>query len=100
MYIVMYTYEVLRTYSIAVARSRLAAIVDEAEAGGEVELTRRGQPVAVVVSRRELDRLRGRGRDFREAYQAFRGRCSPADFGPGREIAGPRDRSPGRNVSL
>ena len=34
------------------------SIVDLAEAGQEVELTRRGESVAVVLSLRELQRLR------------------------------------------
>ena len=58
-------------YSIAEARSRLPRIVDEAEAGVEVELTRRGQPVAVLVSCREFERLRGKRVHFRDAYRKF-----------------------------
>jgi len=50
-----------RRYSIAEARIRLPRIVDQAEAGIEVELTRRGQPVAVLVSCREFERLQGKG---------------------------------------
>jgi antitoxin (DNA-binding transcriptional repressor) of toxin-antitoxin stability system len=36
--------------------------VHQAEAGVEVELMRRGQAVAVLVSHREFERLRGDGR--------------------------------------
>ena len=90
-----------RSYSIAEARSRLPSIVDEAESGIEVELTRRGQPVAVLVSRREFERLRGKRLHFGEAYRKFLQR-HPLDEigGEGDFAASTRDRSIGRKVSL
>ncbi len=60
-----------RQYSIAEARSNLPTIVDLAEAGQEVELTRRGKPVAVVISLSEFARLRGERASFGVAYQRF-----------------------------
>ena len=42
-------------YSIADAKSRFSALVERAEAGEEVEITRRGKPVARIVP---LDRPR------------------------------------------
>ena len=54
-----------RRDSIASLRSRLARAVREAEAGGTVEITRRGKPVAVLVGREDFDRLR-QGGDFWE----------------------------------
>jgi prevent-host-death family protein len=60
-----------KRYSIAEARSNLPTIVDQAEAGQEIELTRRGKPVAVVVSLRELERLRGEMARFGDAYKRF-----------------------------
>ena len=42
-----------KRYSVAEARSSLPTIVDQVEAGQEIELTRRGIGVAVVVSLRE-----------------------------------------------
>lgn len=44
-------------YSIAEARHGLARIVHELEDGGSVELTRRGEPVAVMLSVEEYRRL-------------------------------------------
>jgi prevent-host-death family protein len=67
----MYVTGMAKRYSIAEARSNLASIVDQAEAGQEIELTRRGKPVAVVVSLRELERLRGERVPFRDAYRRF-----------------------------
>ena len=90
-----------RRYSIAEARSRLPSIVDEAESGIEVELTRRGQPVAVLVSRREFDRLRGKRLHFIDAYKKFLKRHSLEEIGVEDDFAiSIRDRSPGRKVSL
>jgi prevent-host-death family protein len=61
-----------RKYSITEARASLPAIIDQAEAGQTIELTRRGKPVAAVVSVRELARLRGAaGGTFVAAYRRF-----------------------------
>ena len=89
-----------RQYSIAEARSSLPRIVDEAEAGKEVELTRRGRPVAVVVSRRKFDRLRARRPAFGESYRRFLEAFSLDQIGLERDFAGARDKTPGRKVSL
>ena len=89
-----------RKYSIADARSHLSDIVDQAENGLEVELTRRGQPVAVVVSRREFDRLRGTRGQFGEAYRRFLEQFSPSEIGLEGDFAAPRDKGAGRPVSL
>jgi prevent-host-death family protein len=45
--------------------------VDEAEAGVDVELTRRGKPVAAVISLEKLERLRGERPRFADAYRDF-----------------------------
>ena len=71
LYIVMYINNMSKRYSIAEARSHLPAIVDQAEAGLEIELTRRGKPVAVVVSPRELERQRSDDVRFSDAYNKF-----------------------------
>ena len=60
-----------KRYSIAEARTNLPTIVDQAEAGQEIELTRRGKPVAVVVSLRELEKLRRKPSRFGETYKKF-----------------------------
>ena len=66
----------------------------------EVELTRRGQPVAVVLSRRELERLKGKRRHFRDAYSGFLDKYSLDDIGLEQDFASTRDKTPGRQVSL
>ena len=97
----MYIQYVARRYSIAEARSHLPSIIDEAEAGVEVELTRRGQPVAVVVSLRQFERLQGRPSNFSVAYRRFLEKYSLEKIGVDRDFAvSIRDRTTGRNVSL
>jgi prevent-host-death family protein len=101
MYTLMYTSGMPKQYSIADARRNLASMVDEAEAGSEVHLTRRGRAVAVMVSVDEYERLQANRVDFSEAYREFRKR-----FPASREGAGPRyfqsirDRGHGRKVHI
>lgn len=88
-------------YSIAEARARLPKIVDQAEAGVEVELTRRGHPVAVLVSHREFERLRGKRLHFRDAYRKFLKTHSLQEVGVAKDFAASaRDRTTGRKVSF
>jgi prevent-host-death family protein len=101
MYIVMYIVFMSRRYSIARARSQLSAIIDQAESGLEVELTRRGEPVAVVVSIREFERLRGGRQHFSDAYQRFLAMYALKNIGVGARFSkSVRDRTPGRRVPL
>lgn len=88
-------------YSIADARTSLPTIVDQAEAGQRVELTRRGKPVAVVVSLREFERLRGGRPRFSDAYRNFLAKYSLKEVGFDDDFAPyTRDRGTGRKVSL
>jgi prevent-host-death family protein len=101
MYILMYTYLVLQRYSIAEARARLPRVVDAVEAGVEVELTRRGRPVAVLISRQEFDRLKGERSHFAETYREFLEKYSLEEIGLEPDFRGStRDKSTGRKVSL
>ena len=61
-----------KAYSIAEARDQLARLVHQAEDGETIELTRRGRPVAVVVSVAHYRRLHGEGRSVWDVVQAFR----------------------------
>ena len=97
----MYINHMSQRYSIAEARSHLPTIIDQAESGVEVELTRRGQPVAVVVSSREFERLRGRRLHFADAYRRFLKKYSLEEIGVESDFAvSTRDRTKGRKVSL
>ena len=97
----MYIQDMSQRYSIAEARSRLPKIVNQAEAGIDIELTRRGQPVAVLVSHREFERLRGKRLHFRDAYRKFLKTHSLREVGVDDDFAtSARDRTTGRKVSL
>ena len=86
---------------MAEARSRLPTIVDEAEAGREIELTRRGVTVAVVVSLQAFERLRGTRRQFGEAYRAFLEQHPLDEIGLDDHFSiVTRDKTEGRNVIL
>lgn len=58
-------------HSIADARRNLPSLVRDAENGETVEITRKGEPVAVLVSHREIERLASGRRGFGDAYGEF-----------------------------
>jgi antitoxin Phd len=59
-------------YSIAEAKNKLPSIVHSVEKGPSVKLTRRGQPVAVLLSIQEYERLNRKKDNFWNALKAFR----------------------------
>ena len=89
-------------HSISEARSNLPKLVREAERGKAVELTRRGEAVAVLVGRRQYERLVGHHRSFFDAYEKFRQDIDLADLAtnPDELFAGTRDDTCGRDVHL
>ncbi len=89
-----------KRYSIAQARHDLAAIVHELEQQPTIELTRRGDPVAVLLSLAEYRRLQARAGGFWSAYSAFREQFVPADDDAEDLLRDIRDRSTGRELSL
>lgn len=90
-----------RRYSIAEARASLPTIIDQAEAGQEIELTRRGKAVVVLVSCSEWERLRGERAHFGEAYRRFLSSYQLRDVGvDDGYFSGARDRDAGRSVKL
>lgn len=90
-----------KQYSIAEARSSLSTIVDQAEAGQEVELTRRGKPVAVVISLLKLVKLRDERSSFTAAYKGFLTRFSLKDVGlDSGFVESIREKAAGREISL
>ncbi len=90
-----------RQYSIAQARDRLPGIVHEVERGAPVELTRRGRPVAMIVSLRQFQRLASNRNDFWTALERFRASVELEQLGIEPELfEGVRDPSPGREPGL
>ena len=89
-----------RQYSIARARDNLPGIVHEVEKGRPIELTRRGKPVAVIVSIDDYERMTPKRLDFVAAVEEFRRRVDLDASGvTGAEWDGVRDTSPGREVN-
>ena len=58
--------------SIADAKNRLPALIHQAEAGEAVTITRRGKPVAVVISFDEYERVRGAASSLMIRVDAWR----------------------------
>ncbi len=88
-------------YSIAEARDRFTELVRKAERGNPVALTRRGRPVAVILSMRAYQRMTHGGANFWQALTEFRKRYDLQELDLGPDIFnGTRDRSPGREVNL
>ena len=88
-------------YTIAEARHNLAAIVHELEDTDQIELTRRGEPVAVLLSMNAYRRLATPPKRFSEAYQAYlKSMPVTEEDGEPDPFADVRDRTPGRDVDL
>ena len=91
----------MKTFSIAEARNSLPAIVHDVEDGSEVELTRHGHPVAVIMSIRQYEGLAQHRGDFWDALTTFRaGRRDAADWLADADLADLRDPTPGREVTV
>jgi prevent-host-death family protein len=93
---------VRKQQSIAEARSNLPQLVREAEAGEPIELTRRGKSVAVLIGRRQYERLAARSRRFSEAWDEFTHEVELSELAidPDEIFAGVRDSRPGRDIGL
>jgi prevent-host-death family protein len=90
-----------KSYSVADARAQLPEILDEVQAGKEVELTRRGRRVAIVLSPQRYEALSGKHSSFADAYRAFVVRHAPEDIGLEPDFFDSlRNREPGRKVRL
>jgi antitoxin Phd len=90
-----------KQYSIAEARDHLPSIVHGVERGTPIELTRRGKPVAVLMSVEDYHRLSPVEPSFQEAYGRLRDRPEFRDVDVEPEsFEGVRDPSPGRTVDL
>lgn len=88
--------------SIADARTNLPQLIREAAAGEAIELTRRGERVAVLIGQKEYERLTARPRLFSEAFDTFVSDFSHANLkiDPDEVFAGVRDPRPGRDSGL
>ena len=92
-----------KKYSIAEAKNRLPAIVHETEHNDPIFLLRRGQPVAVLLSTHEYERLQARQkRGFWSALTSFRDNAlRMSDVGvTDDDFSNLRDASPGREPDV
>lgn len=88
-----------KRYPISEARNNLPNLVREVEHGPPVELTRRGQPVAVLLSINEFQRLTSGKKDLWSAIQDFRARHDLSGLDIDQIYADVRDHSPGREIA-
>jgi prevent-host-death family protein len=89
-----------KQYSIAQARDHFTSLVRDVERESVVELTRRGKPVAVLLSIQEYNRLSSGKSGFWKALTAFQNRVNLQELDIEPSIfVDLRDRSPGREVS-
>jgi prevent-host-death family protein len=88
-------------YSIAEARDHFTELVHKAEQGKPVALTRRGRPVAVILSIRAYQHMTRHEVDFWKALTEFRKAHDLQELNLGPDVFGDaRDRSIGREVNL
>ena len=71
-------------YSIAEARNNLARLVHDAEDGDPVHLTRRGLPVAVILSLADYEHMRAAGEGLWDRLRRFRDSVEEAEAPAGR----------------
>jgi prevent-host-death family protein len=89
----------IKQYSIAEARNHFTTLVHDLELEPAIELTRRGKPVAVLLSIQEYQRLSHERPTFWAALQAFHRTVNLSQLALEPDIfAGLRDRSPGRET--
>ncbi len=92
-----------KIYSVAQARGNLTGILHAVEAGESVHITRRGKPVAILLSAQEYSRLKGQSKRKRDFWSALRELRNAPDFVPlgltQEEVDSWRDREPGREFS-
>jgi prevent-host-death family protein len=88
-----------KQYSIAEARDHFTSLVRDVEEELVIELTRRGKPVAVLLSIQEYKQLITRPSSFWEAYTTFRNQVDLQKLGIEPDtFANLRDFSIGREV--
>lgn len=88
-------------YSIADAKNGLPQLVRQVEAGYDIQLTRRGKPVAMLVSTERYRQLTSGRTRFSTAYEDFRRdhELAELDLDPDEVYGEIRDRSAGRDFA-
>jgi prevent-host-death family protein len=87
--------------SVAEARQHFARLIKRAQQGKTIEITRRGEPVAVLLSASEYSAITGERSSFIDAMRKVRERLGVDELEIGdAEFEGLREESPGREISL
>lgn len=87
--------------SVAEARQNFARLIKKAQRGKPIEITRRGEPVAVLLSASDYLHLTGDRPSFIDAVDRVRERLEVDSLAIGEvEFEGLRDESPGREASF
>ncbi len=87
--------------SVAEARQHFARLITRAQQGKTIEITRRGEPVAVLLSAAEYSAITGESASFIDAVSRVRERLDVDRLGIGdAEFEGLREESPGREIPL
>ena len=88
-----------KRFSVAEARQHLPRLIRTAERGRPVEITRRGRPVAVLLSASEYLSLTGDRPSFADAIANLRTRLAVEQLAIGdEEFEGLREKSSGRRI--
>ncbi len=87
--------------SVAEARQHFARLIKRAQQGKTIEITRRGEPVAVLLSATKYSAITGEPSSFIDAMRQVRERLEVDELEIGdEEFEGLREQSPGREISL
>ena len=91
----------LKRYTIAEARDHFTALIHKVEQDAAVELTRRGKPVAVIMSVQQYQQLQAEKVGFWQAFDSFRSKFDLQQLDIQPDIFTKfRDRNEGREVVL
>ena len=83
------------------AVQHVARLIKRAQQGKTIEITRRGEPVAVLLSATEYSAIMGERSSFIDAMKHVRERLGVDELEIGdAEFEGLRGESPGREISL
>jgi prevent-host-death family protein len=90
-----------KTFSIAQTRDNLAALLKTLRRESVIRITRRGKPIAVLLSVEDYDRLTSGKSGFWSAYTRYLQHVDLAALGIGPDVfEAVRDASPGRVVDV
>ncbi len=88
----------MKQFTVAEARNQLPNLLHQVECAGSVQISRRGKPVAVLLSMVEYQKLQRGPKSFGDVMAEFRSRHDLSDMEG--VFEGLRDASPGRDLDV